>query len=188
MNPPFTSPQESDTTGRTKSTVQRVTSLSFFPKDNTYLFKDDESIAEYLQQFSTEDDDTYVRSFLGRMLFSGDEALKNCKVLSGGERVRVVLAKMMLESSNCLIFDEPTSHLDLEAIQALNNGLIDFKGMIMFNSHDHQFVDSIANRIIEFIPGGVIDRMTTFESYINDESVKAIRDKAYEGKKGVVLL
>ncbi len=165
-----------------------TTSLSYFPKDNTYLFKDDESIAEYLQQFSTEDDDTYVRSFLGRMLFSGDEALKNCKVLSGGERVRVVLAKMMLESSNCLIFDEPTSHLDLEAIQALNNGLIDFKGMIMFNSHDHQFVDSIANRIIEFIPGGVIDRMTTFESYINDESVKAIRDKAYEGKKGVVLL
>ena len=165
-----------------------TTSLSYFPKDNTYLFKDDESITDYLQQFSTEDDDTYVRSFLGRMLFSGDEALKNCKVLSGGERVRVVLAKMMLESSNCLIFDEPTSHLDLEAIQALNNGLIDFKGMIMFNSHDHQFVDSIANRIIEFIPGGVIDRMTTFESYINDESVKAIRDKAYEGKKGVVLL
>ena len=165
-----------------------TTSLSYFPKDNTYLFKDDESITDYLQQFSTEDDDTYVRSFLGRMLFSGDEALKNCKVLSGGERVRVVLAKMMLESSNCLIFDEPTSHLDLEAIQALNTGLIDCKGMIMFNSHDHQFVDSIANRIIEFIPGGVIDRMTTFESYINDESVKAIRDKAYEGKKGVVLL
>lgn len=165
-----------------------TTSLSYFPKDNSRMFKDDESIADYLQQYSKEDDDTYVRSFLGRMLFSGDEALKNCKVLSGGERVRVVLAKMMLEGANCLIFDEPTSHLDLEAIQSLNNALIDFKGVILFNSHDHQFVSSIANRIIEFTPTGIIDRMTDFESYISDESVKAIRDKAYEGTKQVVVL
>ena len=165
-----------------------TTSLSYFPKDNSRMFKDDESIADYLQQYSKEDDDTYVRSFLGRMLFSGDEALKNCKVLSGGERVRVVLAKMMLEGANCLIFDEPTSHLDLEAIQSLNNALIDFKGVILFNSHDHQFVSSIANRIIEFTPGGVIDRMTDFESYISDEGVKAIRDKAYSGLKQVVIL
>ena len=165
-----------------------TTSLSYFPKDNSRMFKDDESIADYLQQFSKEDDDTYVRSFLGRMLFSGDEALKNCKVLSGGERVRVVLAKMMLEGANCLIFDEPTSHLDLEAIQSLNNALIDFKGVILFNSHDHQFVSSIANRIIEFTPDGIIDRMTDFESYIGDEGVKAIRDKAYAGKKQVVVL
>ncbi len=165
-----------------------TTSLSYFPKDNSRMFKDDESIADYLQQFSKEDDDTYVRSFLGRMLFSGDEALKNCKVLSGGERVRVVLAKMMLEGANCLIFDEPTSHLDLEAIQSLNNALIDFKGVILFNSHDHQFVSSIANRIIEFTPDGIIDRMTDFESYINDDGVKAIRDKAYAGRKQVVVL
>ena len=165
-----------------------TTSLSYFPKDNSRMFKDDESIADYLQQYSKEDDDTYVRSFLGRMLFSGDEALKNCKVLSGGERVRVVLAKMMLEGANCLIFDEPTSHLDLEAIQSLNNALIDFKGVILFNSHDHQFVSSIANRIIEFTPSGVIDRMTDFESYISDEGVKAIRDKAYSGLKQVVIL
>lgn len=165
-----------------------TTSLSYFPKDNSRMFKDDESIADYLQQYSKEDDDTYVRSFLGRMLFSGDEALKNCKVLSGGERVRVVLAKMMLEGANCLIFDEPTSHLDLEAIQSLNNALIDFKGVILFNSHDHQFVSSIANRIIEFTPTGIIDRMTDFESYISDESVKALRDKAYEGTKQVVVL
>ena len=165
-----------------------TTSLSYFPKDNSKMFKDDESITDYLQQYSKEDDDTYVRSFLGRMLFSGDEALKNCKVLSGGERVRVVLAKMMLEGANCLIFDEPTSHLDLEAIQALNNGLMDFKGMIMFNSHDHQFVDSVANRIIEFTPNGIIDRMTNFDSYLDDEGVKALREKAYKDLKKVVLL
>ena len=165
-----------------------TTSLSYFPKDNTGMFKENESIADYLQQFSKEDDDTYVRSFLGRMLFTGDEALKPCNVLSGGERVRVVLAKMMLEGANCLIFDEPTSHLDLEAIQALNNGLIDFKGVVLFNSHDHQFVDSIANRIIEFTPKGVIDRMVQFDDYINDESIKELRAKAYEDAKGVVLL
>ena len=165
-----------------------TTSLSYFPKDNSGMFKENESIADYLQQFSKEDDDTYVRSFLGRMLFTGDEALKPCNVLSGGERVRVVLAKMMLEGANCLIFDEPTSHLDLEAIQALNNGLIEFKGVVLFNSHDHQFVDSIANRIIEFTPKGVIDRMMQFDDYINDESIKELRAKAYEDVKGVVLL
>ncbi len=165
-----------------------TTSLSYFPKDNTGMFKENESIADYLQQFSKEDDDTYVRSFLGRMLFTGDEALKPCNVLSGGERVRVVLARMMLEGANCMIFDEPTSHLDLEAIQALNNGIIDFKGVVLFNSHDHQFVDSIANRIIEFTPTGVIDKMMQFDDYINDESVKALREKAYKDVKGVVLL
>ncbi len=165
-----------------------TTSLSYFPKDNTGMFKENESIADYLQQFSKEDDDTYVRSFLGRMLFTGDEALKPCNVLSGGERVRVVLARMMLEGANCMIFDEPTSHLDLEAIQALNNGIIEFKGVVLFNSHDHQFVDSIANRIIEFTPDGLIDRMMQFDDYINDESIKAIRQKAYKDVKGVVLL
>ena len=165
-----------------------TTSLSYFPKDNTGMFKEDESIADYLQQFSKEDDDTYVRSFLGRMLFTGDEALKPCNVLSGGERVRVVLARMMLEGANCMIFDEPTSHLDLEAIQALNNGIIDFKGVVLFNSHDHQFVDSIANRIIEFTPKGMIDRMMKFDDYINDENIKDLRAKAYEDVKGVVLL
>ena len=165
-----------------------TTSLSYFPKDNSGMFKEKESIADYLQQFSQEDDDTYVRSFLGRMLFTGDEALKPCNVLSGGERVRVVLARMMLEGANCLIFDEPTSHLDLEAIQALNNGLIDFKGVVLFNSHDHQFVDSIANRIIEFTPKGVIDRMMKFDDYINDGNIKALRASAYEDVKGVVLL
>lgn len=144
-------------------------------------------MTEYLQQFSKEDDDNFVRSFLGRMLFTGDEALKDCGVLSG-ERVRVVLAKMMLEGANCMIFDEPTSHLDLESIQALNNGLIDFKGVLLFNSHDHQFVDSLANRIIEFTPKGIIDKFEKFDDYLVDEDVKEKRDRAYEGRKEVVVL
>lgn len=165
-----------------------TTSLSYFPKDNSNMFKEDETMVDYLQQFSTEDDDTFVRSFLGRMLFSGDEALKNCQVLSGGERVRVVLAKMMLEGANCMIFDEPTSHLDLESIQALNNGLIDFKDVLLFNSHDHEFVSSIANRIVEFIPGGIIDKMEGFEDYLADSNANELREKAYKDNKRIILL
>ena len=122
------------------------------------------------------------------MLFSGDEALKDLTVLSGGEKVRCLLAKMMLEGANVLIFDEPTSHLDLEAITALNNGLIDFTGNILFNSHDHQFVESIANRIIEFTPGGVIDRMMSFEEYFKDEGIKALRTELYGGVKNALAL
>ncbi len=165
-----------------------TTSLSYFPKDNSSMFGPGITMTEYLQQFSKEDDDNFVRSFLGRMLFTGDEALKDCGVLSGGERVRVVLAKMMLEGANCMIFDEPTSHLDLESIQALNNGLIDFKGVLLFNSHDHQFVDSLANRIIEFTPKGIIDKTERFDDYLVDEDVKAKREKAYEGRKEVVVI
>ena len=165
-----------------------TTSLSYFPKDNSKMFGEGINMTEYLQQYSKEDDDNYVRSFLGRMLFSGDEALKDCGVLSGGERVRVVLAKMMLEGNNCLIFDEPTSHLDLESIQALNNGLMEFKGVLLFNSHDHQFVDSLATRIIEFTPKGIIDKMERFDDYLVDEDVKAKRDRAYEGHKGAVVI
>jgi ATPase subunit of ABC transporter with duplicated ATPase domains len=121
-----------------------TTKQSYFPKDNAFYFVDHISITDWLRQFSIEKDDTFVRSFLGRMLFSGDESLKDCTVLSGGEKVRCVLAKMMLEAGNVLIFDEPTSHLDLEAISALNDGLIAFTGVVLFNSHDHQFVDTIA--------------------------------------------
>ncbi len=122
------------------------------------------------------------------MLFSGDEALKDCTVLSGGEKVRCVLSRMMLEQANCLIFDEPTSHLDLEAITALNNGLIDFGGIILFNSHDHQFVESIANRIIEFTPGGVIDRSMGFEEYFADPLIRSMRDEYYGGSRNVAAL
>lgn len=159
-----------------------TTSQSYFPKDNSEYFSEHINITDWLRQYSPElKDDTYIRSFLGRMLFSGDEALKDCTVLSGGEKVRCVLSKMMLEQANCLVFDEPTSHLDLEAITALNNGLIDFKGIIMFNSHDHQFVNTIANRIIEFTPNGIIDRMMPFDEYLVDEGVAELRDSLYQG-------
>ena len=143
-----------------------TTKQSYFPKDNSHYFDQSLTIIEWLSQFSIEKDETFLRSFLGRMLFSGDEALKECRVLSGGERVRCVLARMMLEQSNVLILDEPTNHLDLEAISSLNNGLIDFSGVILFNSHDHQFVETIANRIVEFgAAGEVIDRVMGFEEY-----------------------
>lgn len=164
-----------------------TTSQGYFPKNNDYLFEEDLNITEWLSQFVDDADETYIRSFLGRMLFSGDEALKSCKVLSGGEKVRCVLSKLMLEGANCLIFDEPTSHLDLEAIQSLNNGLIDFRGVVLFNSHDHQFVDSIANRIIEFTPGGVIDRYMKFDDYISDPAIKALRMEKYGSKNSVAL-
>lgn len=164
-----------------------TTSQGYFPKNNDYLFEEDLNITEWLSQFVEDADETYIRSFLGRMLFSGDEALKSCKVLSGGEKVRCVLSKLMLEGANCLIFDEPTSHLDLEAIQSLNNGLIDFKGVVLFNSHDHQFVDSIANRIVEFTPSGVIDRYMKFDDYISDPAIKALRMEKYGSKNSVAL-
>jgi ATPase subunit of ABC transporter with duplicated ATPase domains len=165
-----------------------TTSFSYFPKDNSSLFKDHISITDWLMPYSPEKDETYVRSFLGRMLFSGDEALKDCTVLSGGEKVRVVLAKMMMEQANCMIFDEPTSHLDLESISALNDGLIDFKGILLFNTHDHQFIDTIANRIIEITPNGVIDKMMRFEDYLADASVKEQRDQLYKGQQHKLAL
>ena len=164
-----------------------TTSQGYFPKNNDYMFEEDMTITDWLSQFVEDADETYIRSFLGRMLFSGDEALKSCKVLSGGEKVRCVLSKLMLEGANCLIFDEPTSHLDLESIQSLNNGLIDFKGVVLFNSHDHQFVDSIANRIIEFTPSGIIDRYMKFDDYISDPAIKALRMEKYGSKTTVAL-
>ncbi|MXI86289.1 ABC-F family ATP-binding cassette domain-containing protein [Sphaerochaeta halotolerans] len=165
-----------------------TTSLSYFPKNNAHLFNEHISITDWLRTYSSDKDDTYIRSFLGRMLFSGDEALKDCTVLSGGEKVRVVLARIMLEQANCIILDEPTSHLDLEAITALNDGLIEFSGVLLFNSHDHQFVESIANRIIEFTPSGVIDRLIGFEDYFNDESIKVLRDEMYSGSHHAMAL
>ena len=148
---------------------------SYYPQDNSKYFTKDENIMEWIGSFYNIDDETILRGFLGRMLFSGDEVFKKCSVLSGGERVRCVLSRMMLEEANVLIFDEPTSHLDLEAIQALNNALIDFNGVVLFNSHDHQFVDSTANRIIEFAPNGIIDRRMNFDSYMKDEGVNKLR-------------
>ncbi|TFG80408.1 MAG: ATP-binding cassette domain-containing protein [Spirochaetales bacterium] len=156
-------------------------SVSYFPKENAQLFDSDDSIVDWLKRYTTSDDETYIRSFLGRMLFSGDDALKPVRVLSGGEKVRCILSRMMLQSANCLILDEPTNHLDLEAITALNNGLIEFPGVVMFTSHDHEFVTSVANRVIEFCPGGVIDRMMSFDDYLRDEQIREQRDEYYHG-------
>ncbi|MDR0689294.1 MAG: ATP-binding cassette domain-containing protein [Spirochaetaceae bacterium] len=157
----------------------QTTAFSYFPRENSALFNSTQSITDWLKGYSPDQDETYVRSFLGRMLFSGEEALKPVNVLSGGEKVRCMLARMMLSGANVLIFDEPTNHLDLEAITALNNGLVEFTGVILFNSHDHEFVNSIANRIIEITPAGLIDRMMPFDDYLADESVKALRAEAY---------
>ncbi|MEJ8776984.1 ABC-F family ATP-binding cassette domain-containing protein [Pseudogracilibacillus sp. ICA-222130] len=151
-----------------------TTSRSYFPKDNSAYFENNElTLVEWLRQYSPEDQtETFLRGFLGRMLFSGEEALKQAKVLSGGEKVRCMLSKMMLAESNVLIFDEPTSHLDLESITALNNGLIKFKGSILFTSSDHQFVNSIANRLIELTPNGIIDKSMTYDEYVRDEKLQ----------------
>ncbi len=154
---------------------------AYFPKDAAPLFQSDDSIVDWLKRYTDSDDDTYIRSFLGRMLFSGDEALKPVNVLSGGERVRCMLSRMMLAAPNCLIMDEPTNHLDLEAITALNDGLIEFPGVLFFASHDHEFVTSIANRIVEICPGGIIDRYMSFDDYLKDSQVKELRDQYYDG-------
>ena len=141
----------------------------YFPKDNTYLFPRDESLVDWLRGYSKDPDETYVRGFLGRMLFSGDEALKNIKVLSGGEKVRCVLSKLMLSGANFLIFDQPTNHLDMESITALNEGMKKFKGNMLFASHDHQLMQTVADRIIDIKQDKVIDRECTYNEYLGIE-------------------
>ncbi|MBU1096471.1 MAG: ABC transporter ATP-binding protein [Ignavibacteriae bacterium HGW-Ignavibacteriae-2] len=156
-----------------------TTKHAYFPKDNADFFDVDLNLIDWLRQYSIEKEESYIRGFLGRMLFSGEESLKKANVLSGGERVRCLLAKMMLTGSNVLILDGPTNHLDLEAISALNNSLIDFPGTILFSSHDHQFVHTIANRIIEIIPTGIIDKRMTFDEYLADENIRKIHMDVY---------
>jgi len=153
--------------------------------DNSAHFDNDLNITDWLRQYSPEQDDAYVRGFLGRMLFTGDESLKPVRVLSGGEKVRCMLSKLMLSGANVLILDEPTNHLDLEAITSLNEALTDFPGVILFNSHDHEFISSVANRIVEITPAGIIDRMMNFDDYLADEQVKELRNEYYKdsGKK-----
>ena len=148
-----------------------TTSHSYFPKDNTDYFVKEETIVDWLMPFSPEKDATYVRGFLGRMLFAGDDGIKKVNVLSGGERVRVMLSKMMMLGSNILILDEPTNHLDMESITALNNGLIKFPGVILFTSQDHQFIQTIANRIIEITPNGIIDKVSTYDEYLDNDDM-----------------
>ena len=151
-----------------------TTSQAYFPKDSTAEFNNDLTIADWLTQYSEIKDATYVRGFLGRMLFAGEDGVKKVKVLSGGEKVRCLLSKMMISGSNILILDEPTNHLDMESITALNNGLIKFPGVILFASHDHQFVQTTANRIMEFLPDGtIVDKISTYDEYLaSDEMAK----------------
>ncbi len=144
-------------------------SNSYFPKDNNYLFNENMILVDWLRQYSKDPDETYVRGFLGRMLFSGEEALKKVTVLSGGEKVRCVLSKMMLSGANFLIFDEPTNHLDMESITSVNEGMNRFKGNILFTSHDHQLMQTVANRIIEIKENGLIDKECTYNEYLEIE-------------------
>ncbi|UOQ51551.1 ABC-F family ATP-binding cassette domain-containing protein [Hymenobacter cellulosivorans] len=153
---------------------------SYFPRENAEFFDTDLNLVDWLRQYSTEKDESFIRGFLGRMLFSGEESQKKSNVLSGGEKVRCMLSKMMMESGNVLVLDDPTNHLDLESITALNNSLRDFQGTLLFSSHDLQFVETVANRIIELTPDGIIDRRMTYEEYLADDQIKALRQRKYQ--------
>ncbi|MBR2402602.1 MAG: ATP-binding cassette domain-containing protein [Lachnospiraceae bacterium] len=149
-----------------------TTSQAYFPKDNTEEFDNDYTITDWLTSYSPVKDVTYVRGFLGRMLFPGEDGVKKVRVLSGGEKVRCLLSKMMISGANCLVFDEPTNHLDMESITALNNGMMKFPGVILFSSHDHQIVQTTANRIIEILPNGsIIDKITTYDEYLESDEM-----------------
>jgi ATPase subunit of ABC transporter with duplicated ATPase domains len=154
---------------------------SYFPNDTEKdkFFQTDLNLVDWLRQYSEEKDESFIRGFLGRMLFSGEESLKKATVLSGGEKVRCMLSKMMLSGANALLLDEPTNHLDLESIESLNNGMIDFKGPILFTSHDHQFVQTVANRIIEITPVGLLDKLMTYDEFLTDNRVKQQREELY---------
>ena len=155
-----------------------TTSQAYFPKDNSAEFDSDLVIYDWLQQYSPVKDITYVRGFLGRMLFAGDDGAKKVRVLSGGEKVRCMLSKMMISGANVLVFDEPTNHLDMESITALNNGMMKFPGVILFSSRDHQIVQTTANRIIELLPGGFIDKITTYDEYLASDEM-AMKRQVY---------
>ena len=158
-----------------------TTTQAYLPNDNTEYFEGCElSLTDWLRQYSKDPDESFVRGFLGRMLFSGEESLKQASVISGGEKVRCMLSKMMLSGANVLLMDEPTNHLDLESFTALNDGLINFKGTLLFVSHDHQFVQTIADRIIELTPEGVFDKLTSYDDFLADEDVQARLAKMYE--------
>lgn len=152
---------------------------SFLPNENSKFFTGEYNLVDWLRQFSQDKTETYVRGFLGKMLFSGEEVLKKSNVLSGGEKVRCMISRMMLTNANCLVLDEPTNHLDLESITAFNDALKDWKHVALFTSHDHAFVETVANRIIEITPSGVIDKRMTYDEYLADENIKALRATMY---------
>lgn len=156
-----------------------TTSQAYLPRDNAKFFNTDLNLVDWLRQYSKEKDESFIRGFLGKMLFSGEESLKQAKVLSGGEKVRCMLSRMMLLSSNVLIMDDPTNHLDLESITALNNSVKDFNGTVLFYSHDYEFINTIANRVIEITPNGVIDKLMTYEEYTQSDKVKSQREELY---------
>ena len=161
-----------------------TTSQSYLPVDNSDFFTQDLSLVDWLRQWAKteeEREEVYVRGFLGKMLFSGEEALKNCKVLSGGEKVRCMLSRMMMLRANVLMLNEPTNHLDLESITAFNNSLKNFKGTVLFTTHDPEFSQTVANRIIELTPSGIIDRYMTFDEYMDDKNIQELREKMYQG-------
>ena len=161
-----------------------TTTQSYLPLDNSSFFQDGNlNLVDWLRQYAKteeEREEVFLRGFLGKMIFSGEEALKKSNVLSGGEKVRCMLSRMMMKRANVLILDEPTNHLDLESIQALNNSLINFSGTVLFSTHDHEFAQTVADRIIEITPNGIIDRETTFDEYLSDSKVKALREKMYQ--------
>ena len=152
---------------------------AYLPNNNEDFFKSDDNLIDWLRQFSIDKDETYVRGFLGKMLFSGEEVLKKCSVLSGGEKVRCMVSRMMLANGNCLMLDEPTNHLDLESITAFNNAMKDWKHNALFTSHDHEFTETVANRIIEITPKGIIDKRMSYDEYLTNEQVKEARKNYY---------
>jgi ATPase subunit of ABC transporter with duplicated ATPase domains len=152
---------------------------AYLPNNNEDFFKSDDNLIDWLRQFSVDKDETYVRGFLGKMLFSGEEVLKKCNVLSGGEKVRCMVSRMMLANANCLMLDEPTNHLDLESITAFNNAMKEWKHNALFTSHDHEFTETVANRIIEITPKGVIDKRMSYDEYLANEQVKETRKNYY---------
>lgn len=161
-----------------------TTTQSYLPIDNSRYFENDLSLVDWLRQWAKteeEREEVYLRGFLGKMLFSGEEALKKSNVLSGGEKVRCMLSRMMMLRANVLMLDEPTNHLDLESITAFNNSLKNFKGTVLFTTHDHEFAQTVGNRVIELTPRGVIDRYTTFDDYMEDPKIKELREKMYQG-------
>ena len=155
---------------------------AYLPNDNSGFFTSKETLIDWLRKYTEteeEREDVYLRTFLGRMLFTGEEALKSASVLSGGEKVRCMLSKMMLAKGNLLFMDEPTNHLDLESITALNNAMVDYRGTLLFTSHDQQLVNTVANRIIEITPKGIIDKLMTYDEYLKDIKISNLREEMY---------
>jgi len=159
-----------------------TTNQAYLPAENHKYFENDLTLVDWLRQYAKteeERDEVFIRGFLGKMIFSGEEALKTSRVLSGGEKVRCMLSRMMMERANVLMLDEPTNHLDLESITAFNNSLKNFKGSVIFTTHDHEFAQTVGNRIVELTPNGVIDRYMTFDEYLDDEKIQEQRKKMY---------